>query len=670
VTDDARYCLSGTWLFDAEAPKVTLFRPSDGAGIELEELDQGTFRAFWSNLQQPRSAASLVELFRTFGPDADELRDLLREQDVLRERGQGGPVEVQGDAVLAEYVERAVSRAGLSLPPIHCVEFQRLLQESENLAVRAELFLTATADCVVVGNGGCGECVALRALGVLGRSGEEQTQVTAPHSARDYVEALIAAALHDVVTTPLRAEQALLAQVENGVERGQVLAHPDCRRCGQTRAKRASLDALRDELPRTEAPPATAAGIAARFGGSPFAPIAMTEVAGPPGMFPFDLPFVTGHTRLTRRAGKRLFCTSIAAIAHGSAPTEDATRMLAWSEGIERIAAQGVTPDCVVAGDHSESRVVPHPLKSETLPCCQALDLIDGTSRLVPSALVSVATPNVDGAIFEPSFTGASSHTTYQAAIMHATVEVLKREAFMIAWYRKRSLRSLTWPRQLPEPAAGRARYLEHHGLKLAAFDLRTDLGLPLLLLRVVAKRRVGNWPAGGAMLFPAGGFSPAEAVTHALGLACTRFAGLGLDAAPEKNPLDADAVAMLARDIPAWPAMVRYLDPNRVPDLEWLFSGEPIAFEELASDLGSSVHERFGRLGEALRAAGMQWLAVPLTTDDMAACGLRVVKVVVPQAVRFVLHQDYVVREHARLQLTWPGAAAGSWNNMPHPLY
>jgi hypothetical protein len=125
-------------------------------------------------------------------------------------------------------------------------------------------------------------------------------------------------------------------------------------------------------------------------------------------------------------------------------------------------------------------------------------------------------------------------------------------------------------------------------------------------------------------MLFPAGGFSPAEAVTHALGLACTRFAGLGLDAAPEKNPLDADAVAMLARDIPAWPAMVRYLDPNRVPDLEWLFSGEPIAFEELASDLGSSVHERFERLGEALRAAGMQWLAVPLTTDDMAACGLR----------------------------------------------
>jgi ribosomal protein S12 methylthiotransferase accessory factor len=283
---------------------------------------------------------------------------------------------------------------------------------------------------------------------------------------------------------------------------------------------------------------------------------------------------------------------------------------------------------------------------------------------------VSVATPNVDGWIFEPSFTGASSQTTYQAAILHATVEVIKREAFMIAWYRKRSLRPLTWPRQLPEPAAGRARYLEQHGLELAVFDLCTDLGLTLVLLRVVAKRRVGNWPAGGAMLFPAGGFSPAEAVTHALGLACTRFAGLGLDAAPEKDPLDAHAVAKLARDIPAWPAMVRYLDPNRVPDLEWLFSGEPIAFEELAPDLGSSAQERFARLGEALQAAGMQWLVVPLTTDDMAACGLRVVKVVVPQAVRFVLHQDQVVREHARLQLAWPGAAAGSWNDVPHPLY
>ncbi len=668
MTDRAQYCLSGAWLFDVEATIITLFRPSDGACLELEELDQGAFRALWSSLQQPRSLAGLAELFRTFGPDADELLELLREQDVLRERGHGAHVEVEGDVALATCVEQAVSRAALSLPPIDCVEFRALLQESENLAAGAELFLTATADCVVVGNGGCRECVALRALGVLGRWGEDQTQVTAPHVSRDYVEALIAAALYDIVATPLRAEQALLARVENGVERGHVLAHPDCRRCGPTRAKRASLDTFRDELPRTEAPPASAAGIAAGFGSSPFAPIAMTEVAGLPGMFPFDLPFMTGHTRLTRRAGKRLFCTSIAAIAHGSAPSEDATRMLAWSEGIERIAAQGVTPDCVVAGNHPS--LAPHPIQSETVPCCQALDLIDGTSRLVPSALVSVATPNVDGSIFEPTFTGASSHTTYQAAILHATVEVLKREAFMIAWYRKRRLRTLRWPPRLPEPAASRARYLERHGLQLAAFDLRTDLGLPLLLLRVVATRRVGNWPAGGAMLFPAGGFSPEEAVTHALGLACTRFAGLGLDTAPEKDPLDAVAVATLARDIPTWPAMVRYLDPNRVPDLEWLFSGEPIAFDELAPDLGPSSRERFARLGDALHAAGMQWLAVPLTTDDMAACGLRVVKVVVPQAVRFVLHRDQVVREHARLQLAWPGADAGSWNDVPHPLY
>jgi hypothetical protein len=117
-------------------------------------------------------------------------------------------------------------------------------------------------------------------------------------------------------------------------------------------------------------------------------------------------------------------------------------------------------------------------------------------------------------------------------------------------------------------------------------------------------------------------------------------------------------AIADLVRARPA--PMVRAIYFDDKPD-----GGS----REVRDEVPADGHLAAKRDGDALQAAGMQWLAAPLTTDDMAACGLRVVKVVVPQAVGFVLHPDQVVRDHARLQLAWPGAAAGSWNDGPHPV-
>jgi thiazole/oxazole-forming peptide maturase SagD family component len=652
--DEAEHCISGSWLLEADTAAVSLLRPSDGSRIELEDLDPAAFAALWLGLQQPCEARTLVELFRPFGAEADDLRGLLLEHDVIRQRGSGSGFDVQGDlSPLLALVKRTAQRLGLSLPALHCLRLEAVLA-GKQAALWPEIFIVPIADCLVIGNATCPQCAALRTLGAIGRAGEEQTHIASIEAEPPWREAMVVGALCELTTQALESGLVLLARPEHGFERGRALPHPDCRRCGGTRARRASLESLRQELSYDEAPPTSAAAIEAVFGGSPLAPIVMTESVGPPGTFPFDLPFMAGHTRLTRRAGERLFCTSIAAIAHGSAPTATHTRLLAWSEGVERIAAQSVAPDRHEGGE----------------PYCEAWDLIGEKPRLVPSALVSVATPNATGMILEPTFTGASSHTSYVAGILHATVEVLKREAFMIAWYRKRRLRALAWPEHLAEPAAERARYLASYGLVLEAFDLRSDLGLPQLLLCVRASRRVGNWPAGGVQLFPAGGFSAEEALAHGLGLACTRFAGIGLEAAPEKDPLDARAVAALAHEIPAWPAMVRYLDPARSSELDWLFSSESVEFTEVAPFAGPGLRERFLAMRAALADAGLSWLCVPLTTEDVSACGLRVVKVLLPEVVRFVLRPDLVEREQARLRRHWPGTLADSWNDLPHPLY
>jgi hypothetical protein len=62
--------------------------------------------------------------------------------------------------------------------------------------------------------------------------------------------------------------------------------------------------------------------------------------------------------------------------------------------------------------------------------------------------------------------------------------------------------------------------------------------------------------------------------------------------------------------------------------------------------------------------------IAVPLTTPETVAADLRIVKVIVPEAVPLTLDEREIDPSHARLARHWPGTFVGSWNEFPHPLY
>jgi YcaO cyclodehydratase, ATP-ad Mg2+-binding len=461
---------------------------------------------------------------------------------------------------------------------------------------------------------------------------------------------------------------------DEGLARGQVLHHPDCPRCG-TRPRSQQIACTIGELRSEPAPIASAEQIAQALGHSPFAPLRVEEVTGAPGQFPFDQPYVFGDTRLSRLRVGRVFCTSMPGFVHGSCRSVDQSRMLAWSEGAERLGAQGATPDLVLAAD--DPRVVEayrpfggRPPRNEAHALCVALDLIRGNQCLVPFERVAVAIPRElmwGGSESDSTFTGCASHVTSVASILHATVELLKRDAYMIGWYRKRCLPEIEWPRSLPHDLDERVRYLHRHGMELRLYDLRADLPLPMVMLHVRARRHLGHFPAGGSLLVPAGGFTALEALEHALKLTCSRFAGLAFEDAPERDPLDPDAVARLGGVLPFWPGLARYLDPRNAAALDFLPGGERTVLEALnVAEQGS----RFALLRTWLVRARLTWMAVSLDSAASLDAGLRVIKVVVPEALRLTMREQKMDRLHPRLAREWPGSTIRSWNQSPLPSY
>jgi thiazole/oxazole-forming peptide maturase SagD family component len=394
-------------------------------------------------------------------------------------------------------------------------------------------------------------------------------------------------------------------------------------------------------------------------------PIELDTVRGPKGRYPLDHPFAWGSVHLARELNGVRFSSSTLGGIYSAGPR---CVEIATSEGAERLAVRGARPDLFKRG------VPLHPIYSRATqaderarrPCCHALDLIGDRPSLVPFESVAVGLPRAafPRALYrEPFYTGAASHRTLREAALHATLELLGRDAFMIAWYRRRALPALSWPRKSSALAAGRARFLERRGMKLELFDLRLDVPLPMLLLRVTARRGRGNWPSGGALLVPSAGFAPMQSLEHALGLACGQFISIALQPAAFKNPLDAKAVRSLGRRLHFWPALARYLEPKN--SHAHAFLGSSLApFESLPR-----VSPDLKTLRSLLDRAELPWLAVRLTDAPAERAGFETVKVIIPGLINCAKSRAEVDFGLPRLHRDWPLGRAGL-NPQPHPLY
>ncbi|QES52076.1 cyclodehydratase [Streptomyces venezuelae] len=263
------------------------------------------------------------------------------------------------------------------------------------------------------------------------------------------------------------------------------------------------------------------------------------------------------------------------------------------------------------------------------IPWVYGHSLRDDRPVLVPARLVHYSAGlAADNFVFECS-NGCAIGSCTEEALLGALLELVERDAFLLAWYGGQRLTAIDLD-SVPGPAvrtmADRAAL---QGYEVHAFDNRIDLAVPVVT--ALAVRRDGG---PGLYSFGAGAaLDPAAAVEAALSEVLTYIPHLPGQVAERRTELEAMAAdfgkVRHLKDhaqlygLPAMAEHARsYLEPTGIRTLDELYGDRP-ATTDLREDLLSVVGE--------LTGAGHDVIVVDQTTPEQRRIGLRTVCALVP---------------------------------------
>jgi ribosomal protein S12 methylthiotransferase accessory factor len=252
--------------------------------------------------------------------------------------------------------------------------------------------------------------------------------------------------------------------------------------------------------------------------------------------------------------------------------------------------------------------------------------LPSGREILVPAGMVYLAGVSQDprDALCQVTSSGLAAGDSFEMAALHGVMELVERDAFMVTWMNRLPAPEIDLS-QADTAIDGIRRRYGRRGVTVRAFDITTDLGIP-----VVLGVALDDGGAGPSVVVALGcDLDPAIAVRKAVGELCQVRAGaLGR------------ARAGGAASPPASPEQVRSLDdhgsylahPDRRGELAFLLDNHgragrvdrapPHGTGDAAHDLDLCV----ARLADH----GCRVGAVDVTTSDVALYGFHVVRALV----------------------------------------
>jgi ribosomal protein S12 methylthiotransferase accessory factor len=336
--------------------------------------------------------------------------------------------------------------------------------------------------------------------------------------------------------------------------------------------------------------------------------------------------------------------------AGGSAPDRDEALAAALGEVAERYSASWMPDDLPLAaarelGDRAvdPDRFALFHLRQHARPAfpfarftkdtrvrwARGFALPSNEPAYLPAQLVYLRWRSPDDTGEDPigysTSNGTACRATFGEAVLSGLLELVERDAFMLTWYGGISFPRLVW-RSEPELAAFDARYFRPAGVRYEAIDVSAFHDVPTVVGVVRGPPGDGAPVAVGAAAAP----RVADAWQDALGEAFAVRAwaramaheGQTTEFAGDFSDLDGfdDHILFYGREENA--RHVDFLDGSDdersvadVPPLE-----------------GAGVDDQIRALCARLAARGASAYAVDVTAPDIAAAGLRVAKVVVPE--------------------------------------
>lgn len=226
--------------------------------------------------------------------------------------------------------------------------------------------------------------------------------------------------------------------------------------------------------------------------------------------------------------------------------------------------------------------------------------------------------------IGQPISTGLACHADYPRAVLSGLCEVLERDAFTIFWQRGLSLPQIRIE-TLSEANYDRVHRFEVTGDRVILLNLTLDHGVPVVLSILASSQAARPAYVFAASCDP----DPERAVAKALEeLAHTRrysqrvhrhLAPVAPDNDYEQVRTQMDHLNLAG-------------DHAKAHTLKFaLESRQRQSFDDIASLVQDDVAATAAHVVAQVEATGHQVLVADLTSDDIAACGLTVVRVLVP---------------------------------------
>ncbi|MFJ6568523.1 TOMM precursor leader peptide-binding protein [Streptomyces sp. NPDC091292] len=275
------------------------------------------------------------------------------------------------------------------------------------------------------------------------------------------------------------------------------------------------------------------------------------------------------------------------------------------------------------------------------IPWVWGYSLRDDKPRLVPEVLTYYHAPGLENRFVQESSNGCASGGCLEEAVYFGLMEVIERDAFLLAWYGRQPLPEI-------DPATSTRASTRHMVDRLAMYGYRarffdTRITFPVPVVTAVAERYDGG---PGRMCFGAGaGLDPESALDSALCEIATDAVNLQGRTERDEARLramagDFDQVTAL-HDHPlvyGVPEMGVHADfllrgdrgdrgerpLSAVADLRW---PDPSSGDPAAADL----REDLSRCVRAVTAAGFDVVVVDQTLPEQRTLGLHTVSVVVP---------------------------------------
>ena len=327
---------------------------------------------------------------------------------------------------------------------------------------------------------------------------------------------------------------------------------------------------------------------------------------------------------------------------HGAAPTPDEARLVAVAEALERYCGTFTpTPAVLAAYDEvGQDALWPPdlPLFSarqyaqpgfpfdafnphDVHPWCWGFNLTRQRAQLVPQDAVRYGP--APSRLLHESSSGVAAHTSPEAALLGATLEVVERDALMIVWLNRISPPLVELDRHPDRFLAEAKEEIRQSGYQFRLADLTTDIGIPVML--AIATRE--DMAAPALILGAGAALEPTTAARKAMRELLGGIRGWqAVDwSAPEL--LRTDDVHELADHARA------YYHPAWLSRAEFLWSTAARTVLRNGRPTQPTPHDAVASSVERLRTADLDLVAVDLTTPDVARHGMTVVRAVVPGA-------------------------------------